>query len=116
MDYQIMNRRDYNVFLTLLAPDGHAQEWSQSQSSSLDWGRDELWGTLKLACVASVPVRKKSSQTIFRKQAARKLGREIEQSLDPTFAWPVCGKSFGRSSFEQERLLRRLPSNKLSSH
>ena len=43
------------------------------------------------ACVASVPVRKKSSQTIFRKPAAR----------------PVCGKS-GSSSFEQERLLCRL--------
>lgn len=34
-----------------------------------------------IACVASVPVRKKSSQTIFRKQAARKLGREIEGTL-----------------------------------
>ena len=35
----------------------------------------------RVACVASVPVRKKSSQTIFRKQAARKLGREIEGTL-----------------------------------
>ena len=34
-----------------------------------------------IACVASVPVRKKSSQTIFRKQAERKLGREIEGTL-----------------------------------
>ena len=31
-----------------------------------------------------------------------------DQSLDPTFARLVCGKSFGSSSFEQERLLRRL--------
>ena len=30
------------------------------------------------------------------------------QSLDPTFTRLVCGKSFGSSSFEQERLLRRL--------
>ena len=47
---------------------------------------------LKLACVASVPVRKKSSQTIFRKQAARKLGREIKGTLarrPPIFEKPV---------------------------
>ena len=30
------------------------------------------------------------------------------QSLVPTFARPVCRKSFGFSSFEQERLLHRL--------
>ena len=35
-------------------------------------------------------------------------GRAKVGSLDPTFARPVCGKSFGSSSFEQERLLRRL--------
>ena len=38
-----------------------------------------------VACVASVPVRKKSSQTIFRKQA-RKLSREIVPSISrPNF-------------------------------
>ena len=45
-----------------------------------------------VACVASVPVRKKSSQTIFRKHAARKLGREIEGTLarrPPIFEKPV---------------------------
>ena len=47
---------------------------------------------LNVACVASVPVRKKSSQTIFGKQAARKLGREIEGTLarrPPIFEKPV---------------------------
>ena len=42
-------------------------------------------GKLVLACVASVPVRKKSSQTIFRKQAAWKLGREIACKKTPYF-------------------------------
>ena len=45
----------------------------------------------RLACVASVPVPKKSSQTIFRK-AARKLGRDIEGTLarrPPIFEKPV---------------------------
>lgn len=40
-----------------------------------------------LACVASVPVRRKSSQMIFHNLAARKLGQESA----PTFAWPGCG-------------------------
>ena len=34
-----------------------------------------------LACVASVPVRQKSSETIFRKLAARKLGKGTEGTL-----------------------------------
>ena len=57
--------------------------------------RDQTEGSFTfvyLACVASVPVRKKSSQTIFRKQAARKLGREIEGTLarrPPIFEKPV---------------------------
>ena len=42
-----------------------------------------------IACVASVPVRKKSSQTMFCKQAVRKLGWEIEGTLArrPPFFW-----------------------------
>ena len=45
-----------------------------------------------VACVASVPVRKKSSQTIFRKLAAQKLGQETEGKLarrPPSFEKPV---------------------------
>ena len=34
-----------------------------------------------VACVASVPVRQKSFETIFRKLAARKLGQETEGTL-----------------------------------
>ena len=37
--------------------------------------------TVLLACVASVAVRKKGSQTIFRKLAARKMGQETEGTL-----------------------------------
>ena len=44
-----------------------------------------MYEIVRLACVASVPVRKKSSQTIFRKQAARKLGREIPSISRPNF-------------------------------
>ena len=63
-----------------------------------------------IACVASVPVGQKSFETIFRKLAARTLRQETEgtQSLAPTFARPVCGKSIRSSSVQQERLPRRL--------
>ena len=45
------------------------------------------WVFMLLACVASVPVRQKSSETIFRKLAARKLGKdtEPERLQDPLF-------------------------------
>ena len=39
------------------------------------------WVFMLLACVASVPVRQKSSETTFRKLAARKLGKETEGTL-----------------------------------
>ena len=46
-----------------------------------DWSSGCPATAYPIACVASVPVRKKSSQTISGKQAARKLGREIEGTL-----------------------------------
>ena len=39
------------------------------------------WAFMLLACVASVRVRQKSSETIFWKLAARKLGKETEGTL-----------------------------------
>ena len=39
------------------------------------------WVFMLLAFVRSVPVRQKNSETIFRKLAARKLGKETEGTL-----------------------------------
>ena len=55
---------------------------------------------VSLGCVAIVPVRQKSFETIFEPA--------LIQSLAPTFPRPICGKSFRSSSIEQERLLCRL--------
>ena len=69
-------------------------------------GSDKKWNGSIHFCKETVNFRRFRYGTIGAFGERPRTGSP--QSPAPTFTRPVCGKSFGSSSFEQERLLRRL--------